>query len=285
VAARQREIGLFAAPGLVFATFRVVEPRGPGIHRSHSGAARDPQTEQAREGNSGRKEVSVKRKPVKPLLQALAGAVQRLHLRSYEIYQPVLTSSGYTAGARDCEVRWAAIAPVLEAAGALSLVDLGCSEGYYVLRAARAGLRFCIGIDFDQRRIFTCTNQLVLNDFQNAGFAMAPVDETLLEGLPKFDAVIFLSVLHHMMYQNGIDYAARILQLVAARTAKVCLFEMGQADEHKESWATRMPDMGSDPHRWIADFALANGFARVEKIAAAASFAGETERALFACYP
>jgi len=227
----------------------------------------------------------VKRKPVKPLLRAVAGAVQRLHLRSYEIYQPVMTGSGYTSSARDCEVRWEAIAPVLKETGSLSLVDLGCSEGYYVLRAARAGLRFCIGVDFDQRRIFTCTNQLVLNDLQNAGFAMSPVDEGLLQGLPRFDAVIFLSVLHHMMYQNGVDYAARILRLVASKTGKVCLFEMGQSDEHKESWAARMPDMGKDPHEWIRTFALANGFARVEKLAVDASFAGETKRALFACYP
>ena len=227
----------------------------------------------------------MKRKPIKPLLRAAAGAVHRLHLRSYEIYQPVVTATGTTGGVRECEARWNAIAPVLAATGARSLVDLGCSEGFYVLRAARAGLPFSIGVDFDQRRMFTCTSQLVLQDLQHAGFLMAPVDETLLEGLPKFDAVIFLSVIHHMMYQQGVEYAQRILRRVAEKTGKVCFFEMGQSDEHKESWAKKMPDMGPDPHEWVRRFALENGFSKAEKISQASSFAGETSRALFALYP
>jgi SAM-dependent methyltransferase len=227
----------------------------------------------------------VKRKPIKPLLRRAAGAVQQLHLRTYEVYQPVITSSGYTGGVRECEVRWDAIAPVLAATGARSLVDLGCSEGYYVLRAARGGLPFCVGVDFDQRRMFTCTGQLVLQDLQHAGFLMAPVDEPLLEALPKFDAVIFLSVLHHMMYQEGLEYARRILRLVASKTGKVCFFEMGQSDEHKESWAKKMPDMGEDPHEWVRRFALENGFSRAEKLSQQSSFAKETSRALFALYP
>lgn len=227
----------------------------------------------------------MKRKPIKPLLRAAAGAIQRLHLRSYEIYQPVLTSTGQTSSARDCEVRWESIAPVLAASESRSLVDLGCSEGFYVLRAARAGLPFSIGVDFDQRRMFTCTGQMVLQDLQHAGFLMAPVDETLLEGLPKFDAVIFLSVIHHMMYQHGVEYAQRIMRLVAARTGKVCFFEMGQSDEHKESWAKLMPDMGLNPHEWIKNFALENGFSRAELLSQASSFARETNRALFALYP
>ncbi|MFN2427370.1 MAG: DUF1698 domain-containing protein [Candidatus Binatia bacterium] len=227
----------------------------------------------------------MKRKPIKPLLRAAAGAVHRLHLKSYEVYQPVVTASGYTGGVRECEVRWDAIAPVLAASGSRSLVDLGCSEGYYVLRAARAGLPFSIGVDFDQRRMFTCTGQLVLQDLQHAGFLMAPVDESLLEGLPKFDAVIFLSVIHHMMYQEGVEYAQRILRLVASKTGKVCFFEMGQSDEHKESWAKKMPDMGADPHEWVRRFALDNGFSRAEMLSQASSFAGETKRALFALYP
>jgi len=227
----------------------------------------------------------VKRKPVKPLLAAAANAVHRLHLRSYEVYQPVFTPGGYMLGVRDCEVRWDAIAPVLTAVGAKSLVDLGCSEGYYVVRAARSGIPFSVGVDFDQRRIFTCTSQVILNDLQGAGFLMSPVDENLLEALPKFDAVIFLSVIHHMMYEKGVEYAQRILRLVAQKTAKVCLFEMGQSDEHKESWAKKMPDMGPDPHEWVKRFILDNGFSRAEKISQARSFAGESQRALFAAYP
>ena len=226
----------------------------------------------------------MKRKPIRPLLRSAASAIQRLHLRSYEIYQPVLTASGYTDAARECEVRWNAIAPVLAASGARSLVDLGCSEGYYVLKSAKAGLPFNIGVDFDQRRMFTCTSQFVLQDIPHAGFLMSHVNEELLGAMPTFDAVIFLSVLHHMMYQEGVEYAQRILRLVASKTGKVCFFEMGQSDEHKESWAKKMPDMGPDPHAWVERFALENGFSRAEKLSTQTSFAKETSRALFALY-
>ncbi len=227
----------------------------------------------------------MKRKPVKPLLRMLFSALNAAHLRSYETYQPVLVAGRRTGGTRSCEIRWEAIEKVLRASEANSLVDLGCSEGYYVVKAAQQGLSFCLGVDFDQRRIFTCYNQVVLNDLQNAGFLMSAVDRKLLEFMPAFDAVIFLSVLHHIMYQHGVEHCRSLLGLLAAKTNKVMFFEMGQSDEHKESWAKDMPDMGSDPHAWIEEFLLSSGFSRAEKITLASSYAGEVDRAVFAVYP
>ena len=110
------------------------------------------------------------------------------------------------------------------------------------------------------------------------------VDHDLVAALPAFDSVVFLSVLHHMMYQHGVDYCRDLMQLVAEKTRKVCFFEMGQSDEHRESWAKAMPDMGPDPHEWIAAFLKESGFSRIEKIGTASSYAGETQRALFAAY-
>lgn len=226
----------------------------------------------------------VKRKPIKPWLRAAYQAINGLHLKSYEVYQPVMQGGKYVAGTRKSDTRWDAIRKVLDATESKSLVDLGCCEGYYVIQSAKHGLPINLGIDFDQRRIFTCNNQVVLYDLQNAGFLMAPVEHRLVEGLPAFDAVVFLSVLHHMMYQHGVEYCQSLMKLVHAKTAKVCLFEMGQSDEHKESWAKDMPDMGSDPHAWIADFLTEAGFSKVEKIGTTSSYAQESERALFAAY-
>ena len=226
----------------------------------------------------------MKRKPVKPALRAAFKAINALHLRSYEVYQPVLRGDQQVAGARESDTRWAAIREVLDATQSRSLVDLGCCEGYYVIQAASHGLPVCLGIDFDQRRIMTCVSQVVLHDLQHAGFLMASVDHDLVRSLPAFDSVVFLSVLHHMMYQHGVDYCRELMKLVAEKTQKVCIFEMGQSDEHEESWAKDMPDMGPDPHKWIADFLADVGFSRVEKIGEASSFLGETQRALFAAY-
>ena len=132
----------------------------------------------------------MKRKPIKPVLRAAYQGILRLHWRSYEVYQPVIGGGPAAAGTRDCEDRWRAIEKVLREQDCRSLVDLGCCEGYYVLRAAQSGVGFCLGVDFDLRRIFTCTSQVVLNDIPNAAFLIAEVTPEQIDRLPEFDAVI-----------------------------------------------------------------------------------------------
>jgi cyclopropane fatty-acyl-phospholipid synthase-like methyltransferase len=227
----------------------------------------------------------VKRKPIKRVLRAAYQALLRLHLRSYENYQPVLGTSGAAPGTRDCEERWHAIEEVLRRHGCRSVVDLGCSEGYYVLQAARSGLGFCLGVDFDLRRVWTCTSQVILNDVPNAAFLISEITPDLADRLPELDAVVFLSVLHHIMYQQGQDYCRDLLTRLRRKMRKVMVFEMGQSDEHLETWAKKMPDMGSDPHAWIADFVRSAGFSRVEKIGEARSYKREVDRALFEVLP
>jgi len=227
----------------------------------------------------------VKRKPIKPILRTAYQGLLRLHLRSYENYQPVVGANGAAPGTRDCEDRWRAIEPVLREQSCNSLVDLGCSEGYYVLSAARSGLGFCLGVDFDLRRIWTCTSQVVLNDIPNAAFLISEVTPELIDRIPEVDAVIFLSVLHHIMYQKGEEYCRDLLTRLRRKTRKVMLFEMGQSDEHLETWAAKMPDMGSDPHAWVANFLRSAGFRNVEKIGEAQSYRRETNRALFKVMP
>ncbi len=228
----------------------------------------------------------MKRKAIKPLLQAVLRGVQNRHIKSYEIYQPVLLSEGKESdAARDCENRWEAIYRAMQEHGAQSMVDLGSCEGYYVIKAARAGVPFCMGIDFDQRRTFTSTNQVILNDLPNAGFMIGEVSEGLLNAMPRFDTVVFMSVLHHIMYQNGLDHCRRLMQALHGKVGKFLIFEMGQSDEIKESWAKDMPDMGTDPHTWIADFLKSCGFRSIEIVGTTSSFLGEAERALFKAQP
>ena len=227
----------------------------------------------------------MKRKPLKPIVRRLFQLSQNLHLRAYENYQPVVGNASAPPGTRECEARWKIIQQVLRENDCNSLVDLGCSEGYYVLQASQLGLGFCLGVDFDLRRIFTCQSQVVLNDVPRAAFLVSEVTPELLESLPEIDSVIFLSVLHHIMYQKGPDHCRELLQRLSKRVKKVMLFEMGQSDEHLESWAKDMPDMGDDPHKWIAEFLQSAGFGEVRKIGTTPSYLKEIERALFAVFP
>jgi hypothetical protein len=227
----------------------------------------------------------VKRKPIKPLLRTAYQALLRMHLRSYEAYQPVMGTNGAAPGTRDCEERWHVIQKVLREERCASVVDLGCSEGYYVLNAARSGVGFCLGVDFDLRRMMTCYSQLVLNDIGNAAFLMSEVTPELVDHLPEIDGVIFLSVLHHIMYQKGEEHCRDLLVRLRKKTKKVMVFEMGQSDEHLETWAAKMPAMGADPHAWIAAFLRSAGYSQVEKIGEAQSYKRETNRALFKVRP
>lgn len=227
----------------------------------------------------------MKRKFIKPIYRVVLQGVQTLHLRSYENYQPVIGRSADTPGSRDCEVRWNAMEPHLRQHGSKSLIDLGCAEGYYVLQAAKMGLGFCVGVDFDQRRALTSCNQVVLNDLQQAAFMISAVDEGLLDAMPVFDTVIFMSVLHHIMYTRGVEHSALLLKALHAKVGKFLVFEMGQSNEHRERWATQLPDMGDDPHAWIADFLRRAGFSEIEKIGLTSSYKGEVQRALFKAQP
>jgi hypothetical protein len=227
----------------------------------------------------------MKRKPIHPVLRTVYKGVNALHLRSYEIYQPVTVEGRASEGSRDCEVRWNAVRSALDRHQCKSLVDLGCSEGYYVLQAARHGIGFCVGVDFDLRRIWTCQNQVLLNDIPHAAFLVSEVEPGLVGAMPKFDAVVFLSVLHHILYSKGEDYARELLRTLSSKVGKVMIFEMGQSDERSESWASRVPDMGADPHAWIASLLESCGFASVEKVAEAPAYGREVNRAIFECTP
>jgi len=146
----------------------------------------------------------VKRKPIHPLLRAVHRGAHRLHLRSYETYQPVVRHGREDGGARDCEVRWLAVRRTLDTWKCRSMVDLGCSEGYYVLQAARFGLGFCVGVDFDLRRIWTGQNQVVLEDIPNAAFLVAEIEPGLIDAMPpRLSERILADFVNQMFIYDG----------------------------------------------------------------------------------
>ena len=57
---------------------------------------------------------------------------------------------------------------------------------------------------------------------------MKPAD---FDALPKFDAVICMSVVHHIIRAYGITSAEEFLRALARRVEKVLIFEIGTADE------------------------------------------------------
>jgi len=160
-------------------------------------------------------------------------------------------------------------------------LDLGCAEGFYVLQSAKEFNIFSLGIDADIRRLDIAQNQLIAEDITSAGFALADINPDFIDQLPKFDIVIFMSVLHHFMYSHGQDYCRDFLSRLREKISKVMIFEMGQSDELENEWARKLPDMGNNPHQWIKDFLLSAGFSKVTKIGESDSFRKDKNRAIF----
>lgn len=211
-------------------------------------------------------------------------SVRRM-IKEIVTYHPVYLDGKLVAtGERDCSDRWSVIENVVSTCPG-SVLDLGCAEGYFVQRVAREHGSFVLGVDADVRRLAIAQGLNVLNKNERAGFMYAHVTPDFLSKLPAFEVVIFLSVLHHIMYEHGIDYSRTFMKLIREKTVKSLIFDMGQSNETEMKWASLLPDMGSDPPEWIAEFLRSCGFSEVIKVGGADAYRSDVSRALFVAHP
>ena len=200
-------------------------------------------------------------------------------------YHPVSLNGELLAGGeRQCSDRWTIISKVLSQGGS-TLLDLGCAEGYFVSRAAQEYGCVALGVDADVRRLTVAQDVNVINKTPNAGFMYANVTMEFLRKLPRFDVVIFLAVLHHVMYEHGLDYAREYMRCIHEKTAKALVFEMGQSNESGMEWASSLPDMGPNPHEWIVEFLLSCGFTEVQKAGETDAYHSNVHRGVFVARP
>jgi O-antigen chain-terminating bifunctional methyltransferase/kinase len=213
--------------------------------------------------------------------QFLHKLVIRRLIKQFEPYHPIsIEGELVSSGERGCSDRWAVISEVVSKCPG-TVLDLGCAEGYYVQRVAREFGCFVLGVDADVRRLTIAQDVNVLNKNERAGFMYAHITLEFLSKLPIFDTVIVLSVLHHVMYEYGVDYARDFMNIIREKTAKSLIFDMGQSNEAAMEWAPLLPDMGSNPHDWIARFIRSCGFSEVTKAGETDSYKSNVRRAVF----
>jgi cyclopropane fatty-acyl-phospholipid synthase-like methyltransferase len=206
--------------------------------------------------------------------------------KSFDTYHPVsLNGELLQSGQRACSDRWEMIAPLIEAHRGRSLLDLGCAEGYFVRRAAEQYNCFSLGVDADFARILVAQNCVLLDGVKRAAFAFGTIDRALLDSLPIFDVVIFLSVMHHVIYEHGVEYGRALLTAIRERTRKFLVFDMGQSNEIKNEWAKLLPEMGTDPGIWIAGFLRSAGYSEVSKLGETDSYRNDAGRSVFVAKP
>jgi len=216
----------------------------------------------------------------------LYGLAIRRIARSYQPYQPVfIKGARICTGERKHSDRFATIRQSIESMGAKTLLDLGCAEGYFVEQAASQCGCVALGVDADVRRLSLAQASATLNHVNGAGFMYGQLTPEFITMLPSFDAIIFMSVLHHIMYERGVDYARDYMKTLRAKVVKFLVFDMGQSDETENKWAALLPNMGSEPHAWVADFLKSAGFGGVEKLVESDAYQGSKKRALFRLTP
>jgi SAM-dependent methyltransferase len=211
--------------------------------------------------------------------------VLRQLVKQVQPYHPVsMVGKLLSQGDRQCSDRWQIISNVL-AQGADTVLDLGCAEGYFVSRAAREYSCFAVGIDADVRRLTVAQDLSVINKNECAGFMYAHLSIEFLRKLPQFDVVIFMAVLHHVMYEHGVDHAREFMSCIRAKTKKMLVFEMGQSNETSMYWASLLPEMGPRPHEWIRDFLLSCGFSKADKVGETDAYQSNSSRSIFVARP
>ncbi|MFA4941246.1 MAG: class I SAM-dependent methyltransferase [Patescibacteria group bacterium] len=226
------------------------------------------------------------KKPLKKLPKFLFSLYANQLIKSYPNYQPIFKNGKLIMGGdRNCLDRWGLIKKEIDSCQANSVLDIGCAEGFYVLQSARECGCVSLGVDADIRRLSMAQNQIASEKIMPAGFVLAEVDSELIKKLPEFDIVIFMSVMHHMMYSSGEEYSRSILKEIRKKVKKAMIFEMGQSNELKNRWAKLLPDMGENPHEWIKNFILSAGFSKVEKIGESDSYSKDQNRAIFRVEP
>ena len=164
------------------------------------------------------------------LALGLIGSAFRVAKAGGRTYQPVEIGGKRFANVRDTDERWQAVSQVLRDYEARNVLDIGCAEGWFVRRAAAECNCFAIGIEATDTAI---VGELArLHDrVQRAATVRAFMTPEAIRSLPQFDAVLCLSVLHHVIRAFGIAAAEQFLRALSTRVGKVLIFEIGTADE------------------------------------------------------
>jgi 2-polyprenyl-3-methyl-5-hydroxy-6-metoxy-1,4-benzoquinol methylase len=93
---------------------------------------------------------------------------------------------------------------VLTEYGAQSILDVGCAEGWLIRRAATDLGCFALGVEASDRVLAGELSRLH-DDVERTATIKARLTPEGIRALPKFDAVLCLSVVHHVIRKEGIS--------------------------------------------------------------------------------
>jgi SAM-dependent methyltransferase len=215
----------------------------------------------------------------------MKGQCSALRLSSTKFrYQPLsseLTTSGaHGSSTRECKDRLGLIVGHLPPE-ACNVLDIGSNAGYYLFELAKRGY-VCHGIESDPDLVCYTSLMTYLMERGNVSCEAGELDLAYIARMPRYDVILCLSVMHHIILAEGLETANAILEKLATKTNHVLFFEMGQSNEIHADWSGRLPAMEPDPETWISGWLVKSGFRRVRTIGTSRTTA---PRFIIAAYP
>jgi cyclopropane fatty-acyl-phospholipid synthase-like methyltransferase len=197
-------------------------------------------------------------------------------------YQPVGIGIRAGRGARDAKTRWQPIAPVLRRYDVRSVLDIGCAEGYFVRRAASELGCFAVGVEASDRGTLGALALLHART-ERTCLMRAFVTPDELRRWPKFDAVICMSVVHHIIRVYDLTAAQDFIAACASRAGRVLIFEMGTGVERAFEHA--LPAEARHQELFVRALLEGAGLKTVRVIAETRAYHQGATRLLFAAEP
>jgi SAM-dependent methyltransferase len=162
-----------------------------------------------------------------------------------------------------------------------NILDVGSNAGYYLFELAKLGY-LCHGLEADPDLVHYTALAAYLQNTKGVSCEWGRLDLSYIERMPCYDVILCLSVMHHIILAEGMDFAKAIGQGLARKAKHVMFFEMGQSNEIEADWSVRLPRMEPDPETWISQWLKQCGFRRVEVIGTSPT---TVPRLLFSAYP
>jgi hypothetical protein len=174
----------------------------------------------------------------------------RLQLDSFPSgrYQPVAALPGRLAKRADGSTsRWAAIAPVVRELGVRTAVDLGAAEGYFSMQLGASGVT-TVAVESAPNNQRTALLAVRRSGLDNVGILAFEVREDTVELIPAADCVVFLSLWHHLVRDDGLEKTTALTARIWSKTATVMFFDTGE-NEMPASFG--LPAMTPDARTWL----------------------------------
>lgn len=208
----------------------------------------------------------------------------RIQSLARKFYEPVEIDGRFHEGQRTSEDRWKAIASVLKSCSADNVLDVGCAEGWFIRRAASELGCYALGIEISDRHMAGEIARLH-DRIEHTAIMLSRATSASLGKLPKFDVVMCLSVVHHVIRRQGVGAAEDFVRALASRAEKALIFEMGTSDERALKWRSLLEDMPDGQEFYVRQFLGRCGLTNIRLIASSTAFHGNANRLMFVCEP